>query len=218
MSSFSVFELFSDGNVITLDPQFEDPFLTSYSTFDVDMWQLSFDNPLFKDDTMPPWPDAASTTSTWDETTLSEIDQLFWDPSIAMQTSRIDEVETNHSDSPLRTPSSTSIQTDNSSLFMPIPFISEISDGSKSNTDNNSGSQICRPKRYRRLDRQMRRREQNRASQKRYRASKEAKLHEAHERMQSLELHLEFQIERNIMLERECSRMKAELEGANTLP
>lgn len=61
-------------------------------------------------------------------------------------------------------------------------------------------------------DRKLRRKQQNRASQRRFRASKEAKIKEFQERIRVLEAHLEHQIERNNVLERNWTRVKADLE------
>lgn len=61
-------------------------------------------------------------------------------------------------------------------------------------------------------DRVSRRKRQNRASQRRFRANKEAKLKDSQERIRLLEAHLDIQRKRNVMLEQEWSRMKVEIE------
>lgn len=62
------------------------------------------------------------------------------------------------------------------------------------------------------VDRVSRRKQQNRASQRRFRANKEAKLKDSQERIRLLEAHLDIQRKRNVMLEQEWSRMKMEIE------
>lgn len=58
------------------------------------------------------------------------------------------------------------------------------------------------------MDRVTRRKRQNRASQRRFRANKEAKIKDSHEKIRLLEAHLDIQRARNVTLEQELSRMR----------
>lgn len=61
-------------------------------------------------------------------------------------------------------------------------------------------------------ERLSRRKRQNRASQRRFRANKEAKIKDFQERIRLLEAHLDIQRQRNFVLEQEWSRMKLDIE------
>lgn len=66
-------------------------------------------------------------------------------------------------------------------------------------------------------DRASRRKRQNRASQRRFRANRIAKIKDSQERVNLLEAHLDIQRERNVMLEQEWLRMKKEVDRLTLL-